>query len=49
MFDPVLNLTSWFGILLSIVDTLFAAFLTPVFGLLGIPIPSLATLLAGAF
>ncbi len=45
MFDPFASLRSWIGIMLDVVDTLVAAFLTPVFGLLGIPIPSVTDLI----
>lgn len=47
MFDPTLLITGWLNFMLGMADTLFAAFLTPLFGMLGIPIPSLFTILAG--
>lgn len=45
MFDPLTSLYSWIGMMVGAVDTLIAAFLTPFFGLFGIPIPSLTSFL----
>lgn len=46
-FDPALLISGWLNMMLGMVDTLIAACLTPLFGMLGIPIPSIFTILAG--
>ncbi len=46
MYDPARNLLGLFNLFIGILDTAIAFILTPLFGLLGLPIPSLVTALS---
>lgn len=47
MIDPVLLLSGWLSLLLGMIDTLVAAYFTPLFAVLGRPAPSLLSIFSG--